>query len=197
MNTPNTKNRYPWQKYWTDKNLKKMIIELVRKLYFAPMFAGVVRKYAKNGPLLEAGCGSGAISYILSKKYEVNAVDNSQAAVENARQRYDFPVINADIARLPFEDNSFEMVFNQGVMEHFNTKEFRMIISEFLRVAGCFVIIVPCNLSVFQIYNPFDPDQHFYSLKEMNEILNGTCGYFETRYILASFGLSLVAYGRR
>jgi ubiquinone/menaquinone biosynthesis C-methylase UbiE len=187
-----------WESYWKKKSIKKAIIELVRKHYFASMFASVVERYVTDGPVLEAGCGSCEILQKLSKRYSVTGLDSSRTAVKSARKNFEFPVVLGDIYNLPYEDNSFELIYNQGVMEHFSDKEMIAILKEFSRVAKKVLIFVPSNLSVFRIYNPFDVDDaRFLSPKKMTEIFKSVFPIVEAEYIYKSCLISTMAYGEK
>lgn len=73
--------------------------------------------------ILEAGCGSGAITNWFSSHYskvQFVGVDISQIGIDMARTkalentRYE----TADLKKLPFENNQFDLVFSQSVLEH-------------------------------------------------------------------------------
>ena len=70
---------------------------------------------------LDIGCGAGQFSAALDAAgVEVTGVEVAQAALERARARHpriDFRLIAPD-APLPFEDNSYEVVWAGEVIEH-------------------------------------------------------------------------------
>jgi ubiquinone/menaquinone biosynthesis C-methylase UbiE len=117
-----------------------------------------ILKYAKpHAEILEAGCGSAKFGFALSLRgFKVTVLDYSEHIIRNVAvlleqliQKYNIKLIPAkgDIARLNFKKNSFDIVFNEGVVEHWLGKKERIaIIKEMARVAkinGYVIIIVP------------------------------------------------------
>lgn len=103
---------------------------------------------------LEAGCGSGRFCYLLSLQEDVEEVvgiDKSEKAIETANKLADLSnkgkIIfkEGDILKLPFEDNSFDFVFNEGVIEHFTESEQYIILHEMKRVARKKVVVTVPN----------------------------------------------------
>jgi len=157
-----------------------------------------VRRYQNSGRILEAGCGSGIYLGLLKKNREIETVgmDFSKSSIKLAKKNCDNLVLG-DIRYLPFKKNSFDIIFNQGVMEHFSEKEFRDILREFKRVSKKILIIVPSKTSIFR-FNflcPFDSTQKFYDKKELEELVRSEFKNAEASYIPSSLFLSLYCYG--
>lgn len=92
------------------------------------------RKYIdkKDKKVLDAGFGSGRFCLALAKDFpqsEIYGIDISPELVANANQlASNFQIKNVhfmkdDIFNLSFPDKSFDVVFNQGVIEHFTNHE--------------------------------------------------------------------------
>ena len=106
----------------------------------------------KDKYILETGCGSGLVSLALAKNGgEVFLLDISQSALclaETLKKevQVDTIPICASILEIPFKDNSFDIVWNSGVLEHFLITEQEKIIQEMHRICkskGKFIIAVP------------------------------------------------------
>lgn len=108
---------------------------------------------------LEVGCGTGIDSYILAQRmgcsgYGIDLSDEALNFAKKAGQSFSVSLYLgiADILKLPFRDNSFDLVFSQGVLEHFSDD--RAATAEQLRVlkpGGSLVINVPQRYTVYTI----------------------------------------------
>ena len=107
----------------------------------------------KNGmKVLEAGSGPAHDSIVFAENgANVTAVDLSKNALRNAKKIYSelgYPIntINANIMKLPFGDNLFDLTWNAGVLEHFNDLELEKVFKEMVRVTkkdGIVLVFVP------------------------------------------------------
>lgn len=96
--------------------------------------------------ILEAGCGSGRDSLYFSRSnLRCVAVDYFMTPLNHlimARSRYELKASHAleslmiaqgDIFSLPFRDNTFDLVFNSGVIEHYDRGTRRHLLKEMAR----------------------------------------------------------------
>jgi len=159
-------NGNKWDKLY-DPNKKTIVVTLeekAKKSYFDNVFEKAILDAweAKNGSILEPGCGSGTVSAMLSiRGNDVTIMDLSKNAVNRARSKFhemstqcNFSV--GDLFNMPFKDNNFDLIFNQGVMEHFELAGLdpSIAIKEMLRILkkdGTIVILVPAFLSPLHI----------------------------------------------
>jgi ubiquinone/menaquinone biosynthesis C-methylase UbiE len=74
---------------------------------------------------LEIGCGSANISLFAAKRgYATTMLDYADSALETAKKKFALNgvtgvFVRGDAERLPFEDNSFDVVMSFGLLEHF------------------------------------------------------------------------------
>ncbi|HHY95048.1 MAG TPA: glycosyltransferase [Firmicutes bacterium] len=108
--------------------------------------------YVKGKKILECGSGSGRVSLrIASLGAAVTLLDKSAAALDLASrfsQQQGIPVslVQADLFSMPFPDAYFDMVWNAGVLEHFQEAEQVEILKEMKRVSkpdGLVLAVVP------------------------------------------------------
>jgi len=74
----------------------------------------------KNSLLLDIGCGSGAFSEKLGSVFKVVGIDISEEMIGVAKQNThkNIEYIVADTEKLPFENDSFDIVFVAGTLHH-------------------------------------------------------------------------------
>jgi ubiquinone/menaquinone biosynthesis C-methylase UbiE len=119
------------------------------------MLAGHVRRHAPGERLLEAGCGLGVTSLLAGGQFRISLLDIESGAIEQARQLYTAAnriarFVQGDLFTMPFENDSFDCVFNAGVLEHFNFQERCAALREMGRVArkgGSVIVAVPNHFS--------------------------------------------------
>ncbi|MFH0912384.1 MAG: class I SAM-dependent methyltransferase [Patescibacteria group bacterium] len=122
----------------------------IRQLYGQKEFLQAI---VKEDPrkVAEIGAGTGIMSVFLSHLgIEVTTLDNDPAVIEQAkltRSRFggNNKLVEGDAFQLPFPDNSFDVVFHQGLLEHFSDEQIQELIREHLRVAPVVWASVPNN----------------------------------------------------
>ncbi|MBF0614620.1 MAG: class I SAM-dependent methyltransferase [Magnetococcales bacterium] len=102
--------------------------------------------------LAEAGCGSGRISIRLghSRQAHVIFLDFSAVSVRHLQTRLHraaMPgwVIQGDLFQIPLQDESLDLIWNAGVLEHFVGDRQRAAVAEMLRVLKPEGILVTLN----------------------------------------------------
>lgn len=88
---------------------------------------GLAPEWFKGKLVLDAGCGAGAQSAFFSDNgAAVVSVDLSEAinvAYKKLHTRKDWIGVRGDIARLPFQSQSFDFVYCEGVIQHTENSE--------------------------------------------------------------------------
>jgi SAM-dependent methyltransferase len=92
---------------------------------------------------IEVGCGTGQT--LTKIRGDTVGFDISLPALNIARYNCDHP-IQGDIFHIPFKDNSFDLVYNSGVIEHFSKPMNIAALKEMARIVrprGFVIVIVP------------------------------------------------------
>ncbi len=93
--------------------------------------------------VLEVGCGNGVNLRYIEQRAEVWGVDINEQGL--ARIPEDIPTFQASAADLPFEDQSFDLVFTSGVLIHAPEFELDLQMSEIVRVSKRYVLAMEYN----------------------------------------------------
>lgn len=198
--------RAPFEAVWEQepkRPWKKILAE--RQAGRAALYSLLQRALAgkPRARVLEVGCGPAwdALYLAQDRKYEVHALDSSARALQLARRaaresRRSLFFHQADVRRAPFVDNSFDLVFSQGLLEHFaQSQPVWAEMNRLLKPGGFCVVDVP------QTFNPYT------AIKQWHRVKGDWPWGWETQYTLgdlksagAAEGLTLVAargYGYR
>ena len=189
-----------WDIYWKPKQtpsglLYDLAATLYRKLFIKKALRCFLTKYFNSQhKILHAGCGSGQVDVGCHNRLNIFPLDISDMALARYRQ------INpgsscytcGNIFQLSMADETFDGVYNLGVMEHFSEDEIHEIIAEFYRVLkpdGKLVLFWPPRFGLSVIFLKFvhyvsnnylkkdlklHPDEitHYKSKEHMKKILD-------------------------
>ncbi len=113
---------------------------------------------------LEVGCGSAFVSLYFAKRgYQTTCLDVNENILAIAKENYrkenaKGKFVVGDATKLPFKDNTFDVVSSFGLMEHFENPS--QVFSEMVRVLRSggtfFADIVPNRFSVQSLGNVFN-----------------------------------------
>lgn len=99
--------------------------------------------------ILEIGVGGGSTSIFLSYLgIETHAIDNDPGVIKRSQENNEnlkggLKIKEGDAFKLPYEDDSFDIICHQGFFEHFEDKDIQALLKEQLRVAKQVVFSVP------------------------------------------------------
>lgn len=159
-----------WKNFWkdfsvSDKNFK---LSKYRKILLKELKKELSENFGKdNIRILNAGCGIDPIPLYLMNhsNTEFYLLDISKDCLDinkrffvNKLSKEDLKKINfveGDILKLEFPDGYFDIIYNTGVLEHFNEREKLKIASEFARTlkkGGILLTLNPSKKSKFYTY---------------------------------------------
>lgn len=130
-----------WDKVW-NKDLVTSDYSL-KYLEFMEQFETTL---PDNSNIMEAGCGTGQTLALFSKRHTAIALDISPHALMLAGKVADPILIHGTIFSMPLKDESCDLVYNSGVIEHFTEPDNSAAVREMARVTrtgGQVIIIVP------------------------------------------------------
>ena len=150
------------------------------------LFNRFMKKYTENGnipKILDIGCSRGTALKNFAKfgNLELHGIDRRDENYEG----FNFKECNLETEKIPYPDNTFDIIYNKSVLEHvFNAENF---LSESLRVlkpGGIFIGLTPDWESTHKIF--FDDFTHVrpWTKKGLRDGLNimgfkdGKCEFF-------------------
>ena len=124
------KNIY-FKKNFKLKKIKKNLLKRLKSANFN------LKKEIKNKLVLDAGCGPGRFTFILSsfKCKKIFGIDILQDNIKIAKKVFknkNIKYLKADVLNIPFKNETFDFVYSSGVVHH--TKNMKKGIKELFRV---------------------------------------------------------------
>lgn len=156
-------------------SIHKIIFDLINK--FLPG--------QKKLKILDAGCGSGLLAKKLKSIGEVIAVDIHPQALKLTRSR-GVKVKKTSITKLPFKENSFNLVTSIDVLYHQSVKNDQKALKEFYRVLkpnGILILRVPAISWLKR-----GSDKHVFTKKRYDK------GELKEKLEKAGFKISFLSY---
>lgn len=191
MNTSNkSSTRNHWEKFWDEKKEINQVYSTGDRIF--SNLKSVIE--LKNKKILEVGAGSGRDSFQLAHEdADVFVLDYSPNAFNiinklNEDSKIKVKCIQADGLQMPIPDKSFDIVFHQGLLEHFRDP-LPLLLENYriLKPGGLLLVDVP------QRYHIYTAIKHFlilinkwfagweteFSIKQLNQIMKNAG--FETK----------------
>ncbi len=145
---------------WSDFYESQMSYDRHLQAHYLREMTKTILQYWRGGPILEVGTGTGYMAIYLSKLgIPVSAVDNDMEILENSRWANqilegsaEFILCDAFELETRFKDEKFDLVFHQGLFEHFSDDEIRTMIDQQLQVADRIICSVPSKYYPEQDY---------------------------------------------
>ncbi|GBD33293.1 MAG: hypothetical protein KatS3mg081_0519 [Gemmatimonadales bacterium] len=141
----------PWERYWGGKGSALEVYPAVSDL-LAEIAASMPEVRGRR--VLEVGAGTGREGHVLADRGAyVVLVDFSKEALRLSRAISSGPhLVRADATQLPFRDRSFDLVYHQGLMEHFRDplpllRENRRVLVE----GGVLLVDVPQTFHLYTV----------------------------------------------
>lgn len=149
-----------WDNFWEKKKEVKEVYSntdrVVRNL--------VKVTDVKGKRILEIGAGTGRDSFPLVERgaivYQLDYSMNSLKIMKKIAddEKMDVRIIGGDTFMLPFKDGSFDIIFHQGLLEHFRHEKATDLLKENIRVlktGGLLCVDVPQRYHIYTVIKTF------------------------------------------
>lgn len=144
-----------WEDIW--KKAKVGEWDKLSETIYQILYKGTVG--TKGKLMLEAGSGTGRISFRLKEGERGNVIllDVSKTAIKISKEFFKergqvgFFILGS-IFKIPIRDNSIDIVWNAGVLEHFSDYERKLALKEMTRICrknGLIITLNPYSRAVF------------------------------------------------
>lgn len=181
-------NKEYWDRLWDKSPVLEEEIEKYSSQYLAPELFNCLERYCQfeQGSWLEAGCGPGWWNFLLSNDKRIGlsvGVDISDCLIEAQQYKREHNLeslhfIKADIPRLPFKAESFNLITSLGVIEHFSQPRLPLLeMKRVLKTGGILFLDTP-NRGLWGLrtkYFPLEEHEDYYRPEELKAIVN-ECG---------------------
>jgi ubiquinone/menaquinone biosynthesis C-methylase UbiE len=197
--------------------------EFLINRYFSGVFTKVILSVSniKQGKILEPGSGGGMSGVTFAKhSFDVMCLDLSKNALIKSQSLFkhlslDGEFTQATLFQMPIKDEQFNVVFNQGVMEHFRLDNLDPSngVKEMMRVLkknGTLVIFVPAYFSIaFFIYKflkmfnlvekywPYEDQDFLHKHELLNMMEKAGCKNITVKRLRSSLFFSLIGYCKK
>jgi SAM-dependent methyltransferase len=178
--------------WYPNEDIIRFCARLIRKRLTQDTYE--IKKAAKT--VLDLGCGNGRHAvYFAREGLKASGIDVSQQAIDWAidwaqRENLDIDFRTGDIANLPYEDGTFDIVVSHGVLDHVPAELAKAAVNEVHRVltkGGLFYCDLRCaddfeyGTGTLVAPNTFVVDhgyeqglvQHFFTLDEIKALFDG------------------------
>jgi ubiquinone/menaquinone biosynthesis C-methylase UbiE len=106
----------------------------------------ITQRHPHGSTLVDVGCGTAALSALLSAHFTVSAVDGAQKMIDQAKRLHPETPIAFSVGNLleglPFADRQFDVVTASFVLHGLSPKERRIALRELARISRREVIIL-------------------------------------------------------
>ena len=140
----------------------------------------LLKKNLRNGLVLDAGCGDGALSIRLAKRgFLVTAVDSSEEwcgiferRLHNTRLKEKIKIICSPLEKANFTRESFDAIVCGELLEHIeNDREIMEKLCLLLRKNGILILSVPLINKGWDTWDKITGHTRLYALEELTSLL--------------------------
>ncbi len=147
-------------RHWWYLALQRLVLLLARPWLGRP-----------HARILDAGCGAGGMLAHFPGRAAIG-MDASMHALSHASRRLDCPLCQGSTERLPFADETFDLVLSMDVLYHANVKDDVAALRELRRVlkpGGGLVLNLPAYEALRSSHDAAIHTQRRYTRRELSE----------------------------
>jgi SAM-dependent methyltransferase len=148
--------RENWETFWKEKENVEQVYSNEDRILRNLLHLGEL----KGKKILEIGAGTGRDSFPLirhgAQVVQLDYAVNSLRILKRLAEDLDLPatIVGGDTFQLPFPDETFDVVFHQGLLEHFRHPQANALLTENIRVlkrGGVLLVDVPQRYHLYTV----------------------------------------------
>lgn len=173
--------------HWWHSARRNMVLDWIRQSYPG----------RTDLEILDAGCGTGLMLQQLSPLGNARGVDISQDALDFCRQRGLNRVELGDVANMPYQSGTFDVVTALDVLEHVDDDI--AVLDEFVRVlkpGGRAFLFVPAHRWLWSLQDEVSHHRRRYTKKTLSTTVRASSFQIERLSYVSMFLLPVIALGR-
>lgn len=142
----------------------------------------LIKKYSKKNKLIESGSGTGVLStYMASLGYDVTGIDIDEDILKlskkitknyNSKNKPNFQ--KKSIFELDYRENTFDVSFSNGVLEHFTDEQIIDTLKQQMKIAKVVIFGIPTKY--FNQEEAMYGDERYMSYKFWRNLINNAGG---------------------
>ena len=145
-----------WETFWKEKENVAQVYSNEDRILRNLLLAGGV----EGKKILEIGAGTGRDSFPLIRHgadvVQLDYAENSLRILKRLAEELKLPatIVGGDTFQLPFPDETFDVVFHQGLLEHFRHPQAEALLKENVRVlkrGGILLVDVPQRYHLYTL----------------------------------------------
>ncbi len=180
-----------WEENWRNAQFNQALqycaVDPLRPLF---------EKYAKpKTRMLEGGCGMGQyVTFYTAKGWQVIGLDFAQETLSRLQKRVSgLQICAGDVSSIPFADETFDLYYSGGVVEHFEGGAKKSLQEAFrvLKNDGVLLLSVPYHSPLRRLLMPFNKKYwRKVSTSKVEEKFGGL-NFFQYSYTISEFSKML------
>lgn len=139
-----------WEKTWNNFQGRKL--NFIARTYMQLVLKKIIRiikeyKISQKSKIIDVGCGTGR-TILWFKKIGYKNIIGIDASASSIKYCHNIGLNNVflkDAFKTNFRNFQFDLVFSEGLVEHFDIKDFDKLIDEMCRISNKYVLLVQPN----------------------------------------------------
>jgi SAM-dependent methyltransferase len=176
------------ESHWWHSARRDMVLDWIRQAYPG----------RRDLTILDAGCGTGLMLQEMRQLGSPEGVDISEEALDFCRQRGLTQVHKADVRKLPFDNDTFDVVTALDVLEHVDDDT--GVLDEFARVlkpGGRAFVFVPAHRWLWSLQDEISHHRRRYTAGTLREVVGASRLSVERLSYVSMFLLPAIFLGRQ